>query len=256
MVTLEGVSKGFKNNEGWFRKETLTVLKNISFSIKRGEAVALVGESGSGKTTVAKILACIHAHDSGLVRVCGQEVSPKNRPSMDYRSKVQMIFQDPFGSLNPVKTLGYHIERPLLRHGKAQDRADAEAKSAQLLERVGLVPGRDFAKKFPHEASGGQLQRVCIARVLAVEPSLILADEPTSMLDVSVRAGILNLLLDLKKEGGISFLYITHDLASANYFADRIIVMYKGEIVEEGATGSLLSNPQHEYTKRLLAAAT
>lgn len=166
-----------------------------------------------------------------------------------------MVFQDPFGSLNPVHDVGHHLQRPLLRHGKASRVSDARDRAAELLDAVGLAPGVAFARRHPHELSGGQRQRVAIARALAVEPELILADEPTSMLDVSIRVDILNLLRKLRSERGIGLLYITHDLASARYVADRILVLLDGKVVEEGPSDEVLLTPSHPYTRRLLAAA-
>src|SRR5205823_773905 len=176
------------------------------------------------------------------------------RSILRYRSQVQMIFQDPFGSLNPVKTILHHIERPLRIHGIVES-SEIEERAHDLLRTVGLVPPEHIAKKFPHELSGGQRQRVAIARTLAVEPVVLLADEPTSMLDVSIRIGILNLMLKLKEERGIAFLYVTHDLASARYVADDILVMYAGQIVERGPVEQVLAEPLHPYTRLLLAAA-
>ena len=170
-----------------------------------------------------------------------------------YRSQVQMIFQDPFGSLNPVKTVAHHIERPLLIHGIVPRKQVGE-RVHELLKTVGLVPAEHIARKYPHELSGGQRQRVAIARALAVEPRVILADEPTSMLDVSIRIGILNLMLALKKDRQLAFLYVTHDLASARYVADEMLVMYAGQIVEQGPTEEVLQNPLHPYTRLLLSA--
>jgi peptide/nickel transport system ATP-binding protein len=171
-----------------------------------------------------------------------------------YRSQVQMIFQDPFGSLNPVKTIRHHLERPLRIHGIV-DRNEIESRVHELLLTVGLVPPAHVADKYPHELSGGQRQRVAIARTLAVEPVVLLADEPTSMLDVSIRIGILNLMLKLKEERQIAFLYVTHDLASARYVADDILVMYAGQIVEQGPIEDVLADPLHPYTRLLLSAA-
>jgi peptide/nickel transport system ATP-binding protein len=164
-----------------------------------------------------------------------------------------MIFQDPFGSLNPVKTVAHHIERPLKIHRIVPPDAVTE-RVHELLSRVGLVPADKYAAKYPHELSGGQRQRVAIARALAVEPRVILADEPTSMLDVSIRIGILNLMLALKEERDLAFLYVTHDLASARYVADEMLVMYAGQIVEQGPTEEVLQNPLHPYTRLLLSA--
>jgi peptide/nickel transport system ATP-binding protein len=175
------------------------------------------------------------------------------RDVLRYRSQVQMIFQDPFGSLNPVKTIRHHIERPLRIH-RIVPPAQIEERVHELLRRVGLVPPEDIAAKYPHELSGGQRQRVAIARTLAVEPKVVLADEPISMLDVSIRIGILNLMMRLKEEHGIAFLYVTHDLASARYLADDILVMYAGQIVERGPIEQVLSAPLHPYTRLLLSA--
>ena len=164
-----------------------------------------------------------------------------------------MIFQDPFGSLNPVKTVAHHIERPLQIHGIVPRKQVGE-RVHELLKTVGLVPPEHIARKYPHELSGGQRQRVAIARALAVEPRVILADEPTSMLDVSIRIGILNLMLALKQDRNLAFLYVTHDLASARYVADEMLVMYAGQIVEQGPTEEVLQNPLHPYTRLLLSA--
>jgi peptide/nickel transport system ATP-binding protein len=164
-----------------------------------------------------------------------------------------MIFQDPFGSLNPVKTVRHHLARPLKIHGLAT-RAQLEGRVFGLLEQVGLRPPEKYADKYPHELSGGQRQRVAIARALAVQPTVLIADEPTSMLDVSIRIGILNLMLDLKHEHGLAFLYVTHDLASARYVADTVLVMYAGQIVEQGPAESVLHDPLHPYTQLLLAS--
>jgi peptide/nickel transport system ATP-binding protein len=191
----------------------------------------------------------------GRVVFNGADVTRRagRREDRRYRSQVQMIFQDPFGSLNPARTVEHHLERPLRIH-KVVPRAEVGARVRELLETVGLVPAEHMAGKYPHQLSGGQRQRVAIARALAVEPSVILADEPISMLDVSIRIGILNLMLDLKARRKIAFLYITHDLASARYVADEVLVMYAGQIVEQGPTDSVLCEPLHAYTRLLLAA--
>jgi peptide/nickel transport system ATP-binding protein len=165
-----------------------------------------------------------------------------------------MIFQDPFGSLNPVHTLGHHLQRPLLRHGKVKTAAELHERTHALLETVGLTPAAEFAAKYPHQASGGQRQRVAIARAVAVDPRVLLADEPISMLDVSIRMGILNLMQRLKQERDLSYLYITHDLASARYFADRTLVLYAGHMVEGATSEELMQQPAHPYTQLLLSA--
>jgi len=255
LLELRHVSKHFTVRKGW-RRERLDVLHDINFHIDHAEAVALVGESGSGKSTVARIVARLVKPDEGELMVDSRPVlrEEPRRPSLGYRRAVQMIFQDPFGSLNPIYSVEHHLIRPLLRHGKSKTTAEARDRARALLESVGLAPGSDYGPKKAHELSGGQLQRVAIARALAVEPKLILADEPTSMLDVSIRAGVLNLLRELKQTRGLSFLFITHDLASARYVADRIMVMHRGRIVESGPSDRVMDHPQHEYTRRLLAA--
>src|SRR4051812_21107682 len=228
---------------------------DVSFALRPGTITALVGESGSGKSTVARLLARLQVPTAGSVLFEGGDVSRvrRRRDVLRYRSQVQLIFQDPFDSLNPVKTVRHHVERALRIH-KLVRRDELEDRVHELLRSVGLVPPREIAAKYPHELSGGQRQRVALARVLAVEPKVILADEPTSMLDVSIRIGILNLLLRLKGERGIAFLFVTHDLASARYVADDLLVMYAGQIVERGPVEEVLASPLHPYTRLLLAA--
>ena len=237
------------------RRSYVHAVDDVSFTLRPGTITALVGESGSGKSTVARQLARLYAPTAGSMLYRGKDVARdrSRRSILKYRSQVQMIFQDPFGSLNPVKTIAHHIERPLKIHrivppGAVTDRVH------ELLSTVGLVPPDKYAAKYPHELSGGQRQRVAIARALAVEPSVILADEPTSMLDVSIRIGILNLMLALKEERDLAFLYVTHDLASARYVADEMLVMYAGQIVEQGPMEQVLQNPLHPYTRLLLSA--
>ncbi|MFP2907650.1 ABC transporter ATP-binding protein [Pyxidicoccus sp. 3LFB2] len=239
---------------GFLSRSRRTLLNGVSFTLERGEIVALVGESGSGKSTLARVLARLDTPDGGSLRLGGNEVlAGHQRASLEYRGRVQMVFQDPFASLNPVHTVAHHLERPLLRHGRATG-ADLKARVHALLESVGLTPAESFARRFPHELSGGQRQRVAVARALAVEPDVIIADEPTSMLDVSTRRGVLQLLRGLTKERGIGILFITHDLASARHLADRILVLYAGSVVESGRTAEVLSAPRHPYTRLLLSA--
>jgi peptide/nickel transport system ATP-binding protein len=228
---------------------------DVSFELRPGTITALVGESGSGKSTVARLLARLYDPTSGSVLWEGGDVSRvrRRRDVIRYRSEVQLIFQDPFDSLNPVKTVRHHIERPLRIH-KIVPSSEVEERVHELLRAVGLVPPHEIAEKYPHELSGGQRQRVSLARVLAVEPKVILADEPTSMLDVSIRIGILNLMTRLKRERDIAFLFVTHDLASARYVADDLLVMYAGQIVERGPVEDVLASPLHPYTRLLLAA--
>lgn len=229
--------------------------EDVSFQIRRGEAVALVGESGSGKSTMARMVLRLERPDSGEVRLDGKDLlkGEPRRASLAYRGRVQMVFQDPFGSLNPVHTVEHHLVRPLLRHHRAAA-GEARARAAELLRTVGLEPAKEFMHRHPYELSGGQRQRVAIARALAVDPDLLVADEPTSMLDVSIRTGILNLLVDLKRERGLAILLITHDLASARYLADRILVLFRGRVVEEGPSDDVVREPMHPYTRALLAS--
>jgi peptide/nickel transport system ATP-binding protein len=228
---------------------------DVTFTLRPGRVTALVGESGSGKSTVARLLVRLHEPTSGTITLGERDVARdrSRRALREYRSQVQMIFQDPFGSLNPAKTIHHHVARPLRIHGIVRG-ADVDARVHELLRSVGLVPPEQIAAKYPHELSGGQRQRVAIARTLAVEPVVLLADEPTSMLDVSIRIGILNLMLRLKEERRIAFLYVTHDLASARYVADDILVMYAGQIVEQGPVEQVLADPLHPYTQLLLSA--
>ena len=256
IVSMRGVVKDFPVSQSFFKPTVMRALNDVSFDLYPGEALAIVGESGSGKSTSARILSQIYQHNEG-------EVLYKGTPIRDYMSeygqrayarKVQMIFQDPFGSLNPVHRIFYQIARPLQLHQGIKGRKALRARVLELLRTVGLNPAEDTALKFPHELSGGQRQRVAIARALAVEPDVILADEPISMLDVSIRLGILNLMLDLKEQHGIAFLYITHDIATARYFAERTAVMYVGHLVEWGDSDAVTQNPQHPYTQLLIAA--
>ena len=235
---------------------SVRAVADVSFEIERGEVVALVGESGSGKSTVARLLARLDTPSSGAIKIAGTDVlaSEPRGASLAYRRRVQMIFQDPYASLNPAHTIGHHLERPIARHHRARH-DDLTARVEQLLLDVGLTPPSQIARRRPHELSGGQRQRVAIARTLAVEPDLLIADEPTSMLDVSLRVDVLNLLHRLRDERRLAILFITHDLASARYLADRILVMYRGTIVDGGPTEELIARPTHSYTQQLLAAA-
>jgi peptide/nickel transport system ATP-binding protein len=253
-LEVENLSKRFPVGNA-VQRSYVHAVDDVSFELRPGSITALVGESGSGKSTVARLLARLYDPNSGTVRFEGNDVSRvrRRRDVVRYRSQVQIIFQDPFDSLNPVKTVRHHIERPLRIH-KVVPAGQVEERVLELLRTVGLVPPREIAEKYPHELSGGQRQRVAIARALAVEPKVVLADEPTSMLDVSIRIGILNLMLKLKEEHGIAFLYVTHDLASARYAADDILVMYAGQIVESGPIEKVLADPLHPYTRLLLAA--
>ncbi|MFD3163807.1 ABC transporter ATP-binding protein [Herpetosiphon sp. NSE202] len=241
---------------GMFRSKHVHALTDVSFAIRRGEVLAVVGESGSGKSTTARLIARLMEPTRGEIFFRGQNVlqTEKRGASLSYRSGVQMIFQDPFGSMNPTHSVAHHIMRPLQIHHKVERRSDLLPRVHELLATVGLNPPADIANKYPHELSGGQRQRVAIARALAVDPEIVLADEPISMLDVSIRIGVLNLMAKLKKEIGIGYLYITHDIASARYFADRIMVLYAGQMMEGADSDELIGNPAHPYTKLLLSA--
>jgi peptide/nickel transport system ATP-binding protein len=251
-ATLEvsALTKHFPASTGVVaRRGRVHAVDDVSFTLAPGRVTALVGESGSGKSTVARLLVRLYDPTSGTIRL-GERDDMGDR---EYRSQVQMIFQDPFGSLNPAKTIHHHLARPLKLHGVVpKDQVDERVH--ELLRTVGLVPPEAVAAKYPHQLSGGQRQRVAIARALAVEPLVVLADEPTSMLDVSIRIGILNLMLKLKEEQRLAFLYVTHDLASARYVADDILVMYAGQIVEQGPVEQVLADPLHPYTQLLLSA--
>jgi peptide/nickel transport system ATP-binding protein len=240
---------------GIFRRTlAFRALDAVSFAIARGEVLALVGESGSGKTTAARLVLRLTASTAGTILLDGEDVlrAEPRGASLRYRRAVQMVFQDPFASLNPTRRVRDHLRRPLRIHHPALTTAEVDARVASLLGSVGLDPPDEIAARYPHELSGGQRQRVAIARALAVDPRLVVADEPTSMLDVSIRVGILNLIVDLKQRKQLAFLYVTHDLASARYVADYMLVMYAGQIVEQGPAESVLQSALHPYTRLLL----
>lgn len=255
LLEVEGLSKSFAASRLFGSGRTINAVRDVSFRLGRGEAIAVVGESGSGKSTVARLLLRLEKPDAGSIRLDGRDVLAAERgsASLAYRRRVQMVFQDPFGSLNPVHSVLHHLERPLLRHHRAT-RADVRARAEALLDTVGLRPAGDFLLRFPHELSGGQRQRVAIARALAVQPDVLVADEPTSMLDVSIRVGILNLLAQLKRDHGLGIVLITHDLASARYLADRVLVCHRGRVVEDGPTDAVVEHPAHPYTRALIAS--
>lgn len=237
------------------RPQKLHALSDASFTIGRGQVVALVGESGSGKSTTARLITRLVEPTSGDILLHGRSVleAEPRRASLGYRKAVQMIFQDPFGSLNPVQTIGEQLEIPLKVHKIARGKEVLE-RVVDLLATVGLNPPAEIAQRYPFELSGGMRQRVAIARALAVDPEIILADEPISMLDVSIRMGVLNLMEDLKRDRGIAYLYITHDLASARYIGDQTIVMYAGHMVEGAESAELMDKPAHPYTQLLISA--
>ncbi|MCT1396299.1 ATP-binding cassette domain-containing protein [Microbacterium sp. p3-SID338] len=254
--TLEArnLVKDFHLRSG-FRTSVLHAVKDVSFTLEAGRTTALVGESGSGKSTIARMLMKLETPTSGSILLDGEESGTRGSALERYRSDVQMVFQDPFASLNPFHTIVHHLERPIRLHHPKLDSREVRARAIELLERVRLTPGESFAGRRPHELSGGQRQRVAIARALAPGARFIVADEPVSMLDVSIRLGVLNLLAELQREENLGVLYITHDLATARHFSDDIMVLFRGDVVERGSADEVILNPQHEYTRTLLAAA-
>ena len=242
---------------GIFNKNELVAVDKVSFKVFKGEIVGLVGESGSGKSTIAKLVTRLLRPSEGSIYLNGEnkKVTESRNVPLEYRKTVQMVFQDPFGSLNSIHTVYHHLARPLFRHGLKNEK-EMFTYIVDLLEKVGLIPGYKFAEKFPHEMSGGERQRVAIARALSLDPEIIVADEPTSMLDVSIRMDVLEIFAKMRKENNLTVLFITHDLASARYLADRIIVLKNGSIVEENTSEELIQNPKEEYTKQLVKAAS
>ncbi|CAN7596861.1 ABC transporter ATP-binding protein [Rhizobium sp. LjRoot98] len=249
LLRFDNVSKIFGSPAGGVH-----AARAVNFSLHSGRALALVGESGSGKTTCARMAMLEYLPSGGQVLFKGEPTAARRgRDLAAYRQAVQMIFQDPFASLNPAHTIAYHLKRTLPLHRPDIRSADLDAAVELQLAGVKLDPAL-VAPKYPHELSGGQRQRVNIARALSARPQILVADEPTSMLDVSVRLGVLNLLNEMKTKRNLGLLYITHDIATARYVAEDIAVMYSGQIVEWGACSAVIDNPQHPYTKLLLSA--
>ena len=262
VVEVDNLVKHFEVKTGFFSTKTRTVkaVDNVSFQIKKGESLGLVGQSGCGKTTTARLMTMLEEKTSGDIKFLDEDT--KKLVSLDsieedqiqnFRSQVQMIFQDPYESLNPRWTIKNIVAEPLNIHnlGSEQDRLEAVA---EMLTTVGLTPSTNYMDRYPHELSGGQRQRVSIARALIMKPKFVICDEPTSMLDVSIRISIMDLMTNLAKDLGVSYLYITHDLAVARYMCERIAVMFNGKIVEIATTEELLKNPIHPYTKRLISS--
>ena len=253
LITRYPVPRGFVGAVRREPKLQVHAVEGITFSVAPGEMVALVGESGCGKTTTAQSVVRMVENDSGSIRFRGKELSGLGPSDMrPLRKDIQMIYQDPYESLDPRFSVRDTIEEPLLIHGVASSSEDRETKVREAMERAGLTPPDLYIERYPHELSGGQRQRVAIAASLVLDPKLLVADEPVSMLDVSVRAGILRLLDSLRADG-MGILMITHDLSTAAHFADRIAVMYLGRIVEEGPAKEVVRNPQHPYTKALIS---
>ena len=255
LLAAEGLSKHFKIGNTLSRR-TLHAVDDVRLAIGEREIVALAGESGSGKSTIARLLATLYRPTSGDIYFQGRPVSRirSRAERLRYTGLVPMVFQDPFSSINPVFRISHGIMRSLKLHRPELSATQRQEEAERVFEAVGLTPGGEMLQRYPHELSGGQRQRVGFAQALAMRPKLILADEPVSMLDVSIRIGLLNLMAQLRDTEGVSILYITHDLASARYIADRLMVMYAGQIAESGPVEDVLAHPKHPYTQLLLAA--
>ncbi|WP_434356891.1 ABC transporter ATP-binding protein [Parasalinivibrio latis] len=257
IIEGKNLVKDFPINSTSLNKPMMRALNDVSFKLYKSRGLSVVGESGSGKSTSAKIIAKMYEPTHGVIKYKGrdiQEITSKE-DLMNYRQGIQMVWQDPFGSLNPTHTIFHHIARPLQIHNKVSgSKKELEERVYELLDQVGLTPPKETAAKYPHQLSGGQRQRVNLARNIAVGAEVVLADEPTSMLDVSIRAGVLNLMEEMKFEKEMALLYITHDIATARYIAEDLAVMYVGHMVEWGDCEEIIHRPQHPYTRLLVSA--
>jgi peptide/nickel transport system ATP-binding protein len=255
LLETRGLTKHFKVG-GSLSRRMLHAVDAADIVINRKEIVALVGESGSGKSTVARLLARVYQPTAGDILYQGRTLASMRtrRAALEYRSDVPMVFQDPFSSLNPAYRVSHGIIRGLKLHRHDLSRAQRFEEAVRVAEAVGLTPAAEILDRYPYELSGGQRQRIGFAQALAYRPKLILADEPVSMLDVSIRIGLLNVMATLRADEDVSFLYITHDIASARYVSDRLMVMYAGHVVESGPTEAVLADPKHPYTQLLLSA--
>lgn len=252
LISLDQVFQTFKTKRG-----DRPAVRDVSMSVDSGEVLCLVGESGCGKTTTARMAAGLAKPTGGTVAYRGQDIWSMDKSTFtDFRTSVQYVHQDPYASLNPIRSVFRTLATPLRKHGLAKNSAQAWEQAAELLRRVDLTPPESYLEKFPHQLSGGQRQRVAVARALCLDPKLIIADESTSMLDVSIRVGMLNMLGQLRDDLGVGFIFITHDLAIAKYFGwqGKTAVMYLGEVVEFGPTPDVINNPKHPYTEALLNA--
>ncbi|MCW2939140.1 MAG: oligopeptide/dipeptide transporter, ATPase subunit [Actinomycetia bacterium] len=254
LLAAKGLTRHFQIG-GIFSRRNLHAVDEADLTINAREIVALAGESGSGKSTIARLLAMVYQPTAGEILFEGRPLSKmrSRKEVLNYRSQAPMVFQDPFSSLNPVYRVSHGILRSIKLHRPELNHAQRLAEAERVLTQVGLTPAAEVMGRYPYELSGGQRQRVGFAQALACKPKIILADEPVSMLDVSIRIGLLNLMAELREKEGVSFLYITHDLASARYVADRLVVMYAGHIVEQGPVEDVLARPKHPYTELLLA---
>jgi oligopeptide/dipeptide ABC transporter ATP-binding protein len=256
VLEVQGLTKLYRYaGGGWFGRRRAGVFRavsDVSFSVARGETLGIVGESGSGKSTVARMMLRLVEPTAGRVLLNGEELTGVPADQLwRRRRKIQMVFQDPFASLNPRLSIAYHLREPLIVHGLSSG-SEAQARVLEMLERVGLT--ERHARSYPHALSGGQRQRIAIARALAVEPDVLVADEPVSSLDVSVQAQILNLLRDIRRSTQLSMVFISHDLGVVRHVADRVAVMYRGRIVELGPASAVFDTPRHPYTRALLDA--
>ena len=253
LLEVQGLRKVFKRSGPWFQSDDFVAVENVSFQLKRGQTVGLVGESGSGKTTVGLCLLRLHEATAGKVLYEGKNLlEMSNSEFATYKRRLQIVFQNPYASLNPRFTVGEILSEPMQLHGIGQNSADWEKKSLSLLDKVGMPASA--LKRYPFEFSGGQRQRIAIARSLSLSPEVVVLDEAVSALDVSVQAQVLNLLKDLQKDLGLSYLFISHDLEVVRYMSDSLLVMNKGQVVEQGDAASIYQQPQHAYTQTLLAA--
>jgi peptide/nickel transport system ATP-binding protein len=261
IIEVKNLSKYFEVSGGIFQKKSIVkAVDDISFFIPQGESLGLVGQSGCGKTTTARTLTLLEEKTKGSVNVYNSKTNLlESIDNLDedqlkeFRRNIQMIFQDPYEAMNPRWTIKDTVKEPLLIHNLGSPEEQEEAVK-EILKTVGLTPPENYLNRYPHELSGGQRQRVAIARALIMKPKFVICDEPTSMLDVSIRISIMDLMLELARDLGVSYLYITHDLAVARYMCNRIAVMFNGKIVEIAETEELLKNPVHPYTKRLISS--
>ncbi|HLR74010.1 MAG TPA: ABC transporter ATP-binding protein [Virgibacillus sp.] len=255
-IEVANLKKHYDVSDGIFKKSDKKVraVDNISFTINKGEILGLAGESGSGKSTTGEILLRLQDPTDGSIVINDQDITTLNRREMKaFRKDIQMIFQDPYETLNPRYNIYKTIAEPLIIQGM-KNKDDIRQRVIEALETAELRPAEEYLYRYPHELSGGQRQRIAIARGIVTEPKFVVADEPVSMLDVSIRAGILNLLKRLREDKGMTMLYISHDLSTIKYLCDRIAIMYLGKIVEIGSVDEVINNPQHPYTKTLLSA--